>query len=170
MELYAGLIEFNWTLIFIWLTVITLYFIMKVFFFEKVYNFMKNRSNQIKDAFENADLANQAAAKKMEDYQRKIDQVEIETLEIIKDAQIKADIQAKSILDEANRVAEEKMKQADKEIEKEKLRAVSEMREQIAALAIFAAQKVLEQQLNVSGQDELFDQIIQEVEGSTWQS
>lgn len=169
MELYAGLIEFNWTLVFIWLTVITLYFVMKVFFFEKVYNFMKNRSNQIKDSFENADLANQAAAKKLQDYQQKIDQVEAEASEIIRNAKVQADIQAKNILDQANQEAAERMQRAEKEIEEERLRAIGEMREQIAALAIFAAQKVIEQQLDISGQDEMFDRIIQEVEGSTWQ-
>ncbi|HZK02191.1 MAG TPA: F0F1 ATP synthase subunit B [Anaerovoracaceae bacterium] len=170
MNIYTELIEFNWTMIFIWLTVLVLYLVMKHFFFEKIHNFMEKRTNQIKEAFENAEQTNQAASEKMLDYQRKIDDIEAEARDIVREAKLRADVQAKSIIDDANQKAAERLQQAEKEIESEKLRAIGEMREQIAALAILAAQKVLEQQLAVSGQDELIDQIIREVEGSTWQN
>ncbi|MFA5637156.1 MAG: F0F1 ATP synthase subunit B [Anaerovoracaceae bacterium] len=170
MNIYTELIEFNWTLLFIWLTVLVLYLIMKHFFFEKVHNFMENRTSQIKESFENAEQVNQLAAEKLLNYEEKIDQVQTEAREIIKDAKLRADAQAKAIVDDANQRAMEKMQQAEKEIENERLRAIGEMREQIAALAILAAQKVLEQKLEVSGQDELIDQIIQESGGSTWRN
>jgi len=143
---------------------------MKHFFFEKVHNFMENRTSQIKESFENAEQVNQLAAEKLLNYEEKIDQVQTEAREIIKDAKLRADAQAKAIVDDANQRAMEKMQQAEKEIENERLRAIGEMREQIAALAILAAQKVLEQKLEVSGQDELIDQIIQESGGSTWRN
>ncbi len=170
MNIYTELIEFNWTLLFIWLTVLVLYLIMKHFFFEKVHNFMENRTSQIKESFENAEQVNQLAAEKLLNYEEKIDQVQTEAREIIKDAKLRADAQAKAIVDDANQRAMEKMQQAEKDIENERLRAIGEMREQIAALAILAAQKVLEQKLEVSGQDELIDQIIQESGGSTWRN
>jgi len=170
LNIYTELIEFNWTLLFIWLTVLVLYLIMKHFFFEKVHNFMENRTSQIKESFENAEQVNQLAAEKLLNYEEKIDQVQTEAREIIKDAKLRADAQAKAIVDDANQRAMEKMQQAEKEIENERLRAIGEMREQIAALAILAAQKVLEQKLEVSGQDELIDQIIQESGGSTWRN
>ena len=170
MNIYTELIEFNWTLLFIWLTVLVLYLIMKHFFFEKVHNFMENRTSQIKESFENAEQVNQLAAEKLLNYEEKIDQVQTEAREIIKDAKLRADAQAKAIVDDANQRAMEKMQQAEKEIENERLRAIGEMREQIAALAILAAQKVLEQKLEVSGQDELIDQIIQESGGTTWRN
>ncbi|MFA7660791.1 MAG: F0F1 ATP synthase subunit B [Anaerovoracaceae bacterium] len=157
-------------MLFIWLTVLVLYLIMKHFFFEKVHNFMENRTSQIKESFENAEQVNQLAAEKLLNYEEKIDQVQTEAREIIKDAKLRADAQAKAIVDDANQRAMEKMQQAEKEIENERLRAIGEMREQIAALAILAAQKVLEQKLEVSGQDELIDQIIQESGGSTWRN
>jgi len=131
---------------------------------------MENRTSQIKESFENAEQVNQLAAEKLLNYEEKIDQVQTEAREIIKDAKLRADAQAKAIVDDANQRAMEKMQQAEKEIENERLRAIGEMREQIAALAILAAQKVLEQKLEVSGQDELIDQIIQESGGSTWRN
>lgn len=170
MELHAGLIEFNWTLVFMWLTLITLYFIMKHFFFEKVHNFMEKRKNQIKEAFESAELANAAAEEKLLDYQDRIGDIESEAKEIIRKARIDADAQAKVMLDETNDKIMQMRAQAEKEIEEEKHRAIAEMREEILSLAIMAAQKVLEQQIEVSGQDDFMDKIIQEVEGTSWQN
>ena len=170
MELHAGLIEFNWTLVFMWMTLITLYFIMRKFFFEKVHNFMENRKNQIKEAFENAEMANATAEEKLQDYQKKINEVEIEAKEIIRKARLDADAQAKVIIDETNDKIMEMRAQAEKEIEEEKHKAIAAMREEILNLAIMAAQKVLEQQIAVSGQDDFMDKIIQEVEGRSWQN
>lgn len=170
MELYAGLIEFNWTLVFMWLTLITLYFVMKHFFFEKVHNFMEKRKNQIKEAFDNAEIANASAEEKLQDYQRRISDVESEAKEIIRQARVDADSQAKIILDESNDKIMQMRAQAEKEIEEEKHKAIAEMREEILGLAIMAAQKVLEQEIEVSGQDDFMDKLIQEVEGTSWQN
>lgn len=168
MELHAGLIEFNWTIVFMWLTLITLYIVMKKFFFEKVHNFVENRKNQIQEAFDNADIAKATAEEKLLDYERKVSEVEAEAKEIIRKARIDADAQAKIILDETNDKIVSMRVQAEKEIEEEKHKAIAEMREEILNLAIMAAQKVLEQQIDVSGQEDFMDKIIQEVEGTSW--
>lgn len=170
MELHAGLIEFNWTIVFMWLTLITLYFVMKHFFFEKVHDFMEKRKNQIKEAFENAEIANATAEEKLQDYEKRIGDVEGEARDIIRQARLDADAQAKIMLDETNDKMMEMRAQAEKEIEEEKHKAIAEMREEILNLAIMAAQKVLEQQIEVSGQDDFMDKIIQEVEGRSWQN
>ena len=38
---HHGLIEINWSIIMIWITVIVLFLVLKKFFFEKVKNFME---------------------------------------------------------------------------------------------------------------------------------
>lgn len=170
MKLHAGLIEFNWTLVFMWLTVITLYFIMKRFFFEKVHNFMEARTNQVKESFENADHVNLLAEEKLDTYNKKLAEIEGEGREIIKNAKVQADMQAKSILDDAGKRAHQIIRQAEEEIEKKRLQAISDMRTQIADLAMLAAEKVLEQQLDDYRQDELIDHIITEAGKSAWQN
>lgn len=170
MELYAGLIEFNWTLIFIWLTVITLYFVMKHFFFEKVHNFMVARENTVRESFENAEQVNALAAEKMESYEKKIANLESEGREIIRVAKIKADERADSIIDEANEKVQAMLQRAQDEIEREKIRAIAEMRDQIAAMAIYAAEKIIEQKLDMAGQDEILSGILDEAGRVTWQN
>jgi F-type H+-transporting ATPase subunit b len=170
LELYAGLIEFNWTLVFIWLTVITLYFIMKHFFFEKVHNFMVARENAVKESFENAEQVNLLANEKMDKYDKKIAELESEGREIIRNAKIKADQRAESIIDETNVKVEQMLKRAQEEIDREKAKAIVEMREQIAAMAIFAAEKIIERQLDMSGQEELLAGILDEAGRVSWRN
>lgn len=170
MELYAGLIEFNWTLVMIWVTVLVLYLILKRFFFEKVHNFMQERQNTVTRAFDNAERTNLQADEKLATYNKRIADLENEGREIIKNAKIKADAQAKDITDEANRKASEMILQAQREIERERLKAVSEMKQQIAGLAIYAAEKILEKQLEESGQEEIIHRIIEQAGRSEWQN
>lgn len=170
MDIYTGLIEFNWTLIFMWLTILVLYLVMKHFFFEKIHNFMQERSNRIKRSFDEAEELNLKAEETLSTYNKKIEDIEAEGREIIKKAKLQADIQAKNIIREANERASEIIKQAEMDIEKEKLQAISEMRSQIASLAVLAAEKLLEQQLETYGQDELIDRIIKEAGSSAWRN
>ena len=170
MEIYTGLIEFNWTLLFVWLTVLVLYFILKHFFFEKVHNFMVARETQVRDSFENAEQVNLMADKKLDSYEKKIAQIEGEGREIIKNAKIKADAQAKNIIDEAKDKAAVMIKKAEDEIERQQLHAVGEMKAQIVGLAIMAAERILEKQMDSAGQQEMIAGILEEAGKSEWQN
>lgn len=170
MELYAGLIEFNWTLVFVWLTLITLYFIMKHFFFEKVHNFMVSRENAVKESFENAEQVNLLANEKMDSYEKKIANLESEGREIIRQAKVKADERAEDIMDETNAKVQAMLQRAQEEIEREKQRAIADMRDQIAAMAIYAAEKIIEQKLDMAGQEEILSGILDEAGRVSWQN
>lgn len=170
MEIYTGLIEFNWTLLFVWLTFGALYLILKKKFFEKVHNFMVARENMVKDSIENAEQVNLVALRKMDAYERKIADIEGEGREIIKNAKIKADAHAREIIEEANAKAAVLLKQAEEEIQREKLRAVGEVKHQIAGLALLAAEKILEKELDQTGQDELISGILDKAGKSEWQN
>jgi len=167
---YTELIEFNWTLLMVAVNIFILYLIMKRFFFEKIREFMLERQNAISDAFENAESVNRQADEKLTNYKKQIASIEAEGRDIIKNAKIKADAQAKEITDEAGRKASEMMMQAQREIEREKIKAVNDMREQIAGLAIYAAEKIIEKQLDSAGQEEIVQRIIEQAGTSEWQN
>ena len=63
---YTGLIEINWSIIMIWITVIVLFLVLKKFFFEKVKTFMETRSNSIQDAFDSASCKQKSGRKDAE--------------------------------------------------------------------------------------------------------
>ena len=157
---YTGLIEINWSIIMIWITVIVLFLVLKKFFFEKVKNFMETRSNSIQDAFDSAEAVNRRADEKMQNYTKRIANVEAEGREIIRDAKIKADAQAREIIEDANKQATEIMNKAERNIEREKQKAMEEMRKEVAALAMLAAERIVEREIQNIGQDEIVDEVI----------
>lgn len=167
---YTGLIEINWSIIMIWITVIVLFLVLKKFFFEKVKNFMETRSNSIQDAFDSAEAVNRRADEKMQNYTKRIANVEAEGREIIRDAKIKADAQAREIIEDANKQATEILNKAEKNIEREKQKAMEEMRKEVAALAMLAAEKIVEREIQNIGQDEIVDEVINKARSTGWQN
>ena len=167
---YTGLIEINWSIIMIWITVIVLFLVLKKFFFEKVKNFMETRSNSIQDAFDSAEAVNRRADENMQNYTKRIANVEAEGREIIRDAKIKADAQAREIIEDANKQATEIMNKAEKNIEREKQKAMEEMRKEVAALAMLAAERIVEREIQNIGQDEIVDEVINKARSTGWQN
>ena len=167
---YTGLIEINWSIIMIWITVIVLFLVLKKFFFEKVKNFMETRSNSIQDAFDSAEAVNRRADEKMQNYTKRIANVEAEGREIIRDAKIKADAQAREIIEDANKQATEIMNKAEKNIEREKQKAMEEMRKEVAALAMLAAERIVEREIQNIGQNEIVDEVINKARSTGWQN
>ena len=167
---YTGLIEINWSIIMIWITVIVLFLVLKKFFFEKVKNFMETRSNSIQDAFDSAEAVNRRADEKMQNYTKRIANVEAEGREIIRDAKIKADAQAREIIEDANKQATEIMNKAERNIEREKQKAMEEMRKEVAALAMLAAERIVEREIQNIGQDEIVDEVINNARSTGWQN
>lgn len=167
---YTGLIEINWSIIMIWITVIVLFLVLKKFFFEKVKNFMETRSNSIQDAFDSAEAVNRRADEKMQNYTKRIANVEAEGREIIRDAKIKADAQAREIIEDANKQATEIMNKAEKNVEREKQKAMEEMRKEVAALAMLAAERIVEREIQNIGQDEIVDEVINKARSTGWQN
>ena len=170
MHLYTPLISFNWTLLMIWATVMVLFIILKKNFFEKVHDFVIARETSIKDSFSNAELTNKQADERLEEYNKRILNSESEAREIVKNAKIKADAQAREIIENANKQASRIITQAELEIERDRATALSEVRHEIGALALLAAEKILERQIEVEGQSEIIDKIIEQAGTSQWQN
>ena len=140
------------------------------FLYKPFLNLMETRKQSIVDALDNAEAVNRRADEKMANYDRKIAKLEAEGREIIKEAKIKAEEQANEIIEQANQRASQIMNRAEKEIEREREKAVLEMREQIAVLSLMAAEKIMERDVEANGQDQIIEQVLEEAGASEWQN
>ena len=170
MEIYAPLIGFDWTLIMNMITVVVLFLILRKFFFEKVHNFITARQTAVQDSFDNAEAINRKAEEKLKAYNLKMADIEIERREIIKNAKLKADSQANDIIEEAGKKAADILAKARVEIEKEKAQAILDMKNQIVMLSLMAAEKIIEKDLELEGQDAFIDKIIEQAGTSKWRN
>lgn len=166
-----GIIELNWSTLMIVANLVILYLIMKRFFFERIHNFMQSRQDSVKDDIAAAEAVNKRADKKMEEYQRRIANVESESRDIIRNAKTNADARAKRIIDDANQQAAKIIEQAEEEVRRERAKAMSGMKDEVTVLALMAASKVLEQELSGSDQQrKIVNRVIEEAGNSGWQN
>ncbi|GHU63962.1 ATP synthase subunit b [Clostridia bacterium] len=159
-ELVAPLIGFDATFIFVLITFLILYLIFKKFFFEKVHNFMAAREQKVIDSYDNAAEVTRQADELLAQYTEKLEKAEFERREILKEAKARAEQRAQGILAEANERAAEIAKAAAAEIERDRQIAVETMRDQVAMLAVLAAEKIIEKQLDEKDQMALVDEIL----------
>lgn len=166
----AGIIELNWSFVMILINVVILYILLKRFFWEKVRKFMLDRQAAIQDAFDSAEAINRRADEKMQNYSKRIANVEEEGREIIRAARARADAQAKDIVENAHKEASEIIAKAERTIEVEREKATAEMRQEIASLAILAAEQIVEKEIQSSGQEAIIDEVINNARSTGWQN
>ena len=168
--MHAGIIELNWSFLMILINVAILYFILKRFFWEKVRTFMLDRQAAVQDAFDSAEAINRRADEKMQNYSRRIANVEEESREIIRNAKARAEAQAKDIVENAHKEASNIIAKAERTIEIEREKATAEMRQEIAALAIMAAEQIVEKEISSTGQEAIVDDVINKARSTGWQN
>lgn len=140
------------------------------FLYKPFLELMDNRKQSIQDALDNAEMTNRRADEKMQNYNKRIARVEEEGREIIREAKQKADKQASEIIEDANRKATDILLKAEQSIEREKEKAMEEMRQEIANLAILVAEKIVEQEIQRVGQEAIVDEVINQARSTGWQN
>ncbi|MDR1816362.1 MAG: F0F1 ATP synthase subunit B [Clostridiales Family XIII bacterium] len=164
----TSLIGFDWTFVMILITFAVLYIIVKKFFFDKIHGFMEARAQKVQDQFDSAEAKEQEADKHLADYGAKLENIELERREILKEAKAKADARAAEIVDEANEKAAAILAKAEADIERERKDAAEAMKDQVAMLAIYAAERILEKELDEKKQLAFVDDILKESGAETW--
>ncbi|MDR3225049.1 MAG: F0F1 ATP synthase subunit B [Clostridiales Family XIII bacterium] len=162
------LIGLDWTLVMVLVTFGVLFLIMRKFFFGKVRAFMKAREQKIVDEFDNAAEANRVADARLDEYNAKIAEIKSERRDMLAEAKRKSDENVKEIMRAAEEKAQQIVHQAERQIEAEKERALSDMREQVGMLAIYAAEKIIEKQLDPAAQQAVVENVLKDAESRQW--
>lgn len=144
--------------------------ILAKFLYKPFLNMLATRKQSIQDALHNAELTNRRADEKMQQYDKRIAKFEEEGREIIREAKVKADAQSRNIIDDAHKQAGEIIAKAQITIERERESAMEEMRRDVATLAILAAEKIVEHEIQKAGQEAIIDEVIKRARSTGWQS
>ena len=144
--------------------------VLTKFLYKPFLNVLDTRKQSIQDALDNAEMLNRRVNEKMDHYDRQIAKLEEQGREIIKDSKIRAEAQAADIVEEANKRAGEIIQAGQRQIEREQQKALDDMKRQIAALALLAAEKIVERDIAQIGQDKIVDDIIEQAGSRQWQN
>ena len=170
VKLYQGLLEINWNLLFSAITVLVLYLILKHFFFEKVHKFMEARKAAVQDNLDRAKATEEEAQALLSEYQATLSNAEEEKRAIIKKAKAEADRRAGAIVGEAKIQAQQIVSEAHENMRAEEEKAVVRLKKEVSSLAILAAERIMQRELDEKSQQALVDQVLEEAAREKWQN
>lgn len=126
-------------------------------------NVMEERRKNIEASIKGAEEERRQAEEIKREYQAEMLKARQEAQEIIARATKVSEERAAEILALAREEGEKLKKSALADIERERTRAIADVRAQVADLSVAVATKIIHQNLDVKGQEQLIEQFIQEV-------
>lgn len=140
-----------WTIV----TFIVLLVLLKAVAWKPLLGMLDEREKTIRDSLEQARLAREEAEKAIREQKELLARARQEMAATIEKAQRDAEGLRTDILARANREAEEKQRKFAEEIERQKRAALEEVREKTVDLALAAASRLIQAELNDDRQRKL---------------
>ena len=152
-----------WTALFVLLNFLLLFFVAKKFLFVPVKKMIDSRQQEIDDMYAQAQSA-QDSAKAMEaEYQTKLETAQQTSDRLVKEAVARGKSREEEIIRQANREADAIREKASADIAREKKQAVNDAKNEISALAMEIAGKVVGESLDAAQQEKLVDSFLEEL-------
>lgn len=153
-----------WTALFVLLNTLAIYFVAKKYLFAPVRRMIESRQAEIDGMYESAANARAQAEELEADYRRKIADAQQTSERMMKEAAQRALRREEEILCEANAQADAILARAAEDAQLEKKQALNDAKNEISAIAVTIAEKVIERELNESDQSALVERFIDALE------
>ena len=148
--------------IFAALNLLILYIVLRKILFKPVTKFMEDRTNSIKEAIDNAEKNKADALELKQKYEDQLKAAREEADSILSDARARASREYDAIIASAKKDAEAVLDRAREEIDRERNQMLRDIRGQVAGLALAAASKVIEANMDNERNRALVDKFIDE--------
>lgn len=156
-------VTITWELAIQIVNTIILFWILKRILFKPVLNIIDARENAIKTDIATGEQAkNEGLALKVE-YEQKLSVAKNEGQEIIKQATLRAEQKSEEIISTAKEEAIRLKDKANRDIAQEKEKVMNELKNDISNIAILAASKVIEKDIDQAKHEEMINKFIEEV-------
>jgi F-type H+-transporting ATPase subunit b len=160
----GGLVDVNpglvfWTII----TFLILLFILRRVAWKPILTALNQRETAIKDSLEKAEKAKEEAQKILEENQASLLKAEEESKKIIEQSRVYADKLKDQMIRGSKDQAKKIIEDATSEIERKKEEAFSELRIKVAEIAVQAAEKILNKNLDKDSNKKLVDKYIDDI-------
>jgi len=156
-------ITFNFTLVATIISFLLLVWLLSAKAWGPLMKVMEERRSHIESMLAQAEKERQQAEQIKREYQEEMRKARQEAQEVIAKATKVSETLAHEILAASHLESEKIKKSALVDIERERDRAIAEVKAQVADLSVLVAEKIIRQKLDMKGQGQLIDQFIQEV-------
>jgi F-type H+-transporting ATPase subunit b len=160
----GGLLDVNpgvaiWTV----LTFIVLVIVLKMIAWKPILAALAQREEAIKESLEKADKAKEEAQKLLDENQANMAKAGEEAKAIIEQSRQFAEKLKEQMMQESKQQAQKIIEDASAEIDRKKEAAFNELRGHVADIAITAAEKILQENLDKEKQKKVVDKYISEI-------
>ena len=163
-ESSGGLLDVNPGLIFwVTLTFILLLFLLKKMAWGPILNSLNERENFIKDSIDKAEQARIEAEKLLEENKANLAKAEEEAQKIIEQGREYSEKLKSQLLEESKSEARKMISEAKAEIERKNQEAFKNLKDQVADIAIDAAERIIRTTLDKEKQTELINEYLEDL-------
>jgi F-type H+-transporting ATPase subunit b len=160
----VGLVSIRWwELAMQAINILILFGALSYFLFKPVSKFMQERKDKIASELKNAKDKNTEAEDLIATYQQKIEDAKGEAQQIIRDAIRKGDDQRNKIVLEAEQESKAIMERTQVEAQREREKALDELKGEMIEISLAAASRVIHKSLNKEDHERLIQQYIDEM-------
>lgn len=160
---FKPLVGLTYELFFTLANVLILFLILRKILFKKIIDVMDARDADIKNNIEAGEKAKEEGMKFKSEYETRIQDARDEGQMIVDFARKRAEEKSDTIISEARKEAEYIKQKANNEIAKEKEQAFNNIKSEISEIAVLAASKVIEKDIDKAKHEDLIENFIKEV-------
>ena len=160
---FKPLVGLTYELFFTLANVLILFLILRKVLFKKIIDVMDARDADIKNNIEAGEKAKEEGMKFKSEYETRIQDARDESQMIVDFARKRAEEKSDTIISEARKEAEYIKQKANNEIAKEKEQAFNNIKYEISEIAVLAASKVIEKDIDKAKHEDLIENFIKEV-------
>lgn len=159
--------ELYWTsTVYAVIAFLILYWLLSKYAFGPLFGIMEKRRSLIQDQIDTAEQNRTESERLLNEQKQQLEKARKEAFDIIEQSKQTSSKQADEIIQKAKSEAVRIKEDALKDIENEKSKAITELRNEVSAMSIMIAAKIMEQQVDEASQKQLIDKYLQEVGGN----
>ena len=156
------LIPYMPTCVWVLINLLILYFVLRKLLFKPVTKFMEDRASSIEQSINNAQARMREADELKKDYENHLKSAHEEADRILVESRRQAEKEYASLIDAAKVESETIISRAHDETERERQQMKRDLKDQIASLALAAASKILEANMDTETNRAIVDKFIDE--------
>lgn len=160
---FKPVVTVTWELAIQIINTIVLFWILRKILFKPVLSIIDARESAIKSDIATGEQAKSEGLALKAEYEQKLAAVKNEGQEIIKQATLRAEQKSDEIISSAKEEAISLKERANKDIAQEKQKVMNELKNDISSIAILAASKVIEKDIDQAKHEEMINKFIEEV-------
>jgi|SRR5581483_11827188 len=140
--------------------------VLKRYAFGPVQKLIDDRRDRIRQSIEEADRAREEARSLLEEHRALVGQAKGQAEEILAEARKVADAQRERLRGEIEEDRQRRLAETERQIDQATQQALGEIRREVAALSLLAAEKITRKSLTGADQQRLIDEALSEIDFS----